>query len=177
MEVSPEAGIAGGLIAGGGIRGSTQPPGWADFSLARPATVRVQLVAQVLPGGDPAAFSMTARLLDSSRKQIGTDQLGTSSLQFERALSEGFYIIEVRGGASAPRAVFELGVSAESLAGPAYAGGFIAPNLPGFVAFSLPQQQEVKIKASGAPANGPEGAGGLSLRLLDASRNLIQSVP
>jgi len=177
MEVSPAAGLAGGLIAGGGIQGSTQPPGWAAFSLARPATVRVQLVAQVLPGGDPAAFSMAVRLLDSGRKQIGTDQLGTSSLQFERALSEGFYIVEVRGGASAPRAVFELGISAESLAGPAYAGGFIAPNLPGFVAFSLPQPQEVKIKASGAPANGPEGAGSLLLRLLGASRDLIQSVP
>jgi hypothetical protein len=178
MEVSAAAGLAGGLIAGGGIQESNRPPAWAAFSLGRPGTVRIQTVAQVLPGGDPAKFSMTARLLDGSRNQIGTDQLTISgSLDLARTLGGGFYIVELRGGASAPLAAFQLGISADAMAGPAYAGGYIVPGLSGFGAFYLPQQQDVKIKASGAPANGPEGAGNLELRLLDANRNLINSAP
>jgi hypothetical protein len=87
------------------------------------------------------------------------------------------YIIELRGTVNAPPATFQLGISADTMAGPAYAGGHIVPGLSGFGAFYLPQQQDVKIKASGAPANGPEGAGNLELRLLDAARNLINSAP
>jgi hypothetical protein len=177
MEVAPAAGLAGGFICGGGIQDSTQPPGWAALALAQPATVRVQAIAQVLPGGDPAKFSMSARLLDANRNQVGTDQTGTASLQFERSLGAGFYILELRGALNAPLAAFQLGISAETMAGPAYAGGYIVPGLSGFGAFYLPQQQDVKIKASGAPANGPEGAGNLELRLLDANRNLINSAP
>jgi len=177
MEVAPAAGLAGGFICGGGIQDSTQPPGWAAFALARPATVRVQAIAQVLRGGDPAKFSMSARLLDANRNQIGTDQTGTASLQFERSLGAGFYILELRGALNAPLAAFQLGISADTMAGPAYAGGYIVPGLSGFGAFYLPQQQDVKIKASGAPANGPEGAGNLELRLLDANRKLINSAP
>jgi len=177
MEVASAVGLAGGFICGGGIQDSTQPPGWAAFALARPATVRVQAIAQVLPGGDPAKFSMSARLLDGNRNQIGTDQAGTASLQFERSLGAGFYILELRGALNAPLAAFQLGISADAMAGPAYAGGYIVPGLSGFGAFYLPQQQDVKIKASGAPANGPEGAGNLELRLLDANRNLINSAP
>jgi len=175
MEVASAAGLTGGLISGGAIQDSTQPPGWAAFALARPATVRVQAIAQVLPGGDPAKFSMSARLLDANRSQIGPDQTGTASFQFERSLGAGFYILELRGALNAPLAAFQLGISADTMAGPVYAGGFIVPGLSGFGAFYLPQQQDVKIKASGAPANGPEGAGNLELRLLDANRNLINS--
>jgi len=177
MEASPGAGFAGGFISGGAIQDSAQPPGWAAFALARPATVRAQAIAQVLPGGDPAKFSMSVRLLDANRNQIGPDQTGTASLQFERSLGAGFYILELRGALNAPLAAFQLGISADTMAGPAYAGGYIVPGLSGFGAFYLPQQQDVKIKASGAPANGPEGAGNLELRLLDANRNLINSAP
>jgi hypothetical protein len=177
MEASPGAGFAGGFISGGAIQDSTQPPGWAAFALARPATVRMQAIAQVLPGGDPAKFSMSARLLDANRNQIGPDQTGSASLQVERSLGAGFYILELRGALNAPLAAFQLGISADTMAGPAYAGGYIVPGLSGFGAFYLPQQQDVKIKASGAPANGPEGAGNLELRLLDANRRLINSAP
>jgi hypothetical protein len=177
MEAAPAAGFAGGFIAGGAIQDSTQPPAWVAFGLARPTTVRVQAIAQVLPGGDPARFSMSARLLDANRNHIGPDQTGSASLQFERSLGAGFYILELRGALNAPLAAFELGISADTMAGPAYAGGYIVPGLSGFGAFYLPQRQDVKIKASGAPANGPEGTGNLELRLLDVNRRLINSAP
>jgi len=177
MQVTPPLGLAGGLIAGGGIQDGTQPPAWVALALARPATMRVEAVAQVLPGGDPARFSMVARLLGASRKQFGTDEPGGTALRFERALEAGFYIVELRGGSDAPRAYFQLGISVDSLAGPVYAGGFIAASLPGFGAFSLLQPQEIGIKVSGAPANGPDGAGNLQLRLQDANGKLIRSAP
>jgi len=177
MEVSPAAGFAGGFIAGGGVQASTLPPAWVAFSLSRPGSIRVQLVAYPIGEDAPARPPLLVRLLGSSRDQIGTDQRGAGSLQFERNLDAGFYIIEVRGESYTPRATFQLGLTAETIAGPTYAGAFIMPGISGFAAFYLPQQQNVRIKASGTPANGPEGAGRLELRVQDVDRHLIRTAP
>jgi hypothetical protein len=184
MQVGPAGVLAGGFIAGGAILNSAYAPGWIAFSLPRPDTVRVQAVAQMLPANAacytcpiPAQFSMTARLLDGNRNQIGTEEVGAASLSFEQTVDAGFYVIELRGGRNAPSAAFQLGINADSLSGPAYAGGFIVPGLSAFGAFYLPQQQEVSLRASGAPDNAPGGAGTLELRLLDADGRPVKSAP
>lgn len=184
MQVGPAGVLAGGFIAGGAILNSAYAPGWIAFSLPRPDTVRVQAVAQVLPAKatcyicpTPVPFSMTARLLNGNRNQIGTEEVGAASLSFAQTVDAGFYIIELRGGRDVPTAAFQLGVNADSLSGPAYAGGLIVPGLSAFGAFYLPQQQEVSLRASGAPDNAPGGAGNLELRLLDADGRPVKSAP
>lgn len=177
MEVLVSRGIlAGGFNLGGGAQENGGTPAFGAFSLPNNQTVNVRVDSQVIPGGNASQYSMSVRLLDSNRQQIGTEQLGTSVVQFQRSLGEGFYIIEVRTGGTAPRATFQLGLGADAFSGGVVVGGFVAPGLVGFGAFYVPETQEVNIRLLG-PSYGAGGATCMRLTLLDANRNLIRRVP
>lgn len=178
MEVlMPKGVLAGGFNLGGAMQDRSLPPGFGAFYLPSPQTVGIRLDAQVVPGGDPSRFSMSARLLDSARRPIGAEQFGTNSVQFEQALGEGFYIMEVRGGVNSPRATFQLGLNATAFGGGVNVGGFVAAGLVGFGAFYVPETQEVTVRVLGQPSYKQDGAGALQLRLLDANRNVLRTVP
>jgi len=179
MEVLAQKGdLSGGFNLGGGVEEKGGSAAFGAFYIRDSQQVTIRLTAQVVSGGDTTAFSMCARLLDSNRQPIGTDQCGKDLVQFDRALTQGFYVIEVRSGTSSPRATFQLGLAANYFSGGVDVGGFVSPGLTGFGAFYLPADQgpqEVQIKVLGQPTYGPTGACGLQLRVLDGNRNVIKT--
>jgi hypothetical protein len=177
MEVLVQRGVlAGGFNLGGAVQENGTSAAFGAFYLPSSGTVQVRVDAQVIPGGDPAKFSMAVRLLNSTRQQIGSEQSGTNLTQFRVSLPAGFYIVEVRSPAAAPRATFQMGLGAENFGAGVNVGGFVASGLTGFGAFYVPESQEVNIKTLG-PTYGKAGASCLSLTLRDASRNVIRIVP
>lgn len=177
MEVLVSQGVlAGGFNLGGAAKENNGPPAFGAFYVPGPQRVTITVNAQVVPGGNAAQFSMTARLLDAGRQPIGTPVTGTTSVQFDRTLAEGFYILEVRAAAGAPRATFQTSLSADSFAGGVNVGGFVSQGLVGFGAFYVPEAQEVTIRLFG-PTYGSDGASCVQLTLLDASRNVIARAP
>jgi len=181
MEVLAQKGdLSGGFNLGGGVQEKGATAGFGAFYLRDTQQVSIRLTAQLVPGGDPSAFSMCARLLDSNKQPIGTDQCGRDAIQFSQTLRQGFYVIEVRSTAASPRATFQLGLSASYFSGGVVVGGFVAQGLTGFGAFFLPADQgpqEAKIKVLGQPTYGSAGVCSLQLRVLDANRNVIRTVP
>jgi DNA-binding beta-propeller fold protein YncE len=180
MEALAQRGdLSGGFNLGGGLQEKGTTVGFGGFYLRDTQSVSIRATAQVVPGGDASSFSMCVRLLDSKRQVIGTDQCGTTVVEFQRTLSSGFYVVEVRSGGSSPRATFQLGLAANYFSGGVDVGGFVAPGLTGFGAFFLPADrgaQEVSIKVLGRPSYGSVGACNLQLRLLDGNRNVLQVV-
>lgn len=181
MEALAQRGdLSGGFNLGGGIQENGATPGFGAFYLRDTQNVFIRMTAQVVPGGNASGFSMCVRLLDSNRQPIGTDQCATTVVEFQRTLNSGFYVVEVRSGASSPRATFQLGLAANYFSGGVDVGGFLAPGLTGFGAFYLPSDQgaqEAKIKVLGRPTYGSGGTCDLKLRLLDGNRNVIRTVP
>ncbi len=176
MEVLVSQGVlAGGFNLGGAAQENGGTPAFGAFSLPSTQTVRVRVDSQVLPGST-APLSMSVRLLDSNRQQIGGEATGGSLIQFERSLAAGFYIIEIKTGSNGPRATFQMGLTAESFSGGVVVGGYVAPGLAGFGAFYVPEPQEVNIKILG-PSYGSGGANCMRLLLMDADRNLLASTP
>jgi Tol biopolymer transport system component len=166
---------AGGFIFGGGIQEMGATPYFSAFSIPVQQQVTIQLNPRLLPGGNPAQFSACARLLDSQRRQIGTERCSTAFIEFRQLLPPDFYIVEVRTGAASPRAYFEMSLAEASFAPGLITGGFISGDLGGFVAFSLSQSQDVRISAAGQGKFGSFGASCLQLTLFDAARNVIRT--
>lgn len=166
---------ASGFIFGGGIQEMGATPYFSAFSIPVQQQVTIQLNPRLLPGGNPAQFSACARLLDSQRRQIGTERCSTGFIEFRQLLPPDFYIVEVRTGAASPRAYFEMSLAEASFAPGLITGGFISGDLGGFVAFSLSQSQDVRISAAGQGKFGSFGASCLQLTLFDAARNVIRT--
>jgi hypothetical protein len=177
MEVLVQRGVlSGGFNLGGAVQENGTTAAFGAFYLPSSGTVRVRVDAQVIPGGDPTKFSMGVRLLNSTRQQLGSEQAGTNLIQFSSTLSAGFYIIEARSRAGAPRATFQMGLGADNFGGGVDVGGFVASGLTGFGAFYVPETQDVNIKTLGR-SYGSTGASCLSLTLRDAVRNVIRTAP
>lgn len=140
-------------------------------------TVHLNLTTQVLPGADASKFSVAVRLLDSNRSMVGAEEHATGSVQFERTVDAGFYIVEVQAATGAPRATFQLGLNADAFSGGVDVGGFVTSGLVGFGAFYIPEMQEVKIRTLGLPSYSGVGASCLALTLLDANRAVVRSAP
>jgi hypothetical protein len=117
------------------------------------------------------------RILDAQRRPVGVERFGVNAVEFQQQLDAGFYIVEVRGGDSGPRATFQLGLNSVAFAGGVDAGGFVAAGLTGFGAFFIPEEQDVTIRVLGRPSYGTDGAGALRLTLRDANRVPLRSVP
>jgi hypothetical protein len=178
MEVlAAQGALAGGFNLGGAMQEMQQSAAFGAFYLPGSQTVRIRVDAQVLPGADAAVFSMAVRLLDSKRQQIGSEQLGTAFVQFERSLAEGFYIIEINAAPASPRATFQVGLGADTFAAGVVVGGFLSPGLTGFGAFYIPEKQDVEVRVFGLPTYSGVGASCLRLTLLDAERRPVRSVP
>jgi YVTN family beta-propeller protein len=168
---------AGGFIFGGGVQEKGATPFFSAFSTASQQTVTIQLNPRVLTGGDPKQFSACARLLNAQRQQIGTEQCSTGYIEFRQVLPPDFYIVEVRTGAASPRAYFEMSLSDGRFAPSLIVGGFAAQDVGSFVAFTIADTQEVRIKAAGQKTFGSFGASCLQLTLFDAARKVIRTVP
>jgi hypothetical protein len=174
MSVEPQMDQrGGGFIFGGGIQEKGMTPYFAAFLLSSPQEVLIQLNPRLLPGGDASKFSACARLLDGRRQQIGTERCSTGFIEFRQTLPPDFYIIEVRTGALSPGAYFEFLLGERNLPAGLIVGGFLSSEVPGFVAFSVAQRQEVRIKAAGRCAFGAFAARCLRLTLYDSSRNIV----
>lgn len=174
MSVEPQKDQrGGGFIFGGGIQEKGMTPYFAAFLLSSPQEVLIQLNPRLLPGGDASKFSACARLLDGRRQQIGTERCSTGFIEFRQTLPPDFYIIEVRTGALSPGAYFEFLLGERNLPAGLIVGGFLSSQVPGFIAFSVEQRQEVRIKAAGRCAFGAFAARCLQLTLYDSNRNII----
>jgi hypothetical protein len=176
MEVLTSSGtLAGGLHFGGGLEELGGLPAFGAFYVPSSRSARVRLDAQPLYGAE--FFSMTARLLNSGRDQVGPQHSGTASIEFEQALDQGFYIVEIRAAADAPRATFQMSLLSDALAGGMDVGGFLASGLVGFGAFYLAERQPVSIRTLAAASYGAAGAPCLQLTLLNAGRNPVAAAP
>jgi hypothetical protein len=178
MEVLTLTGkLDGGFNLGGGVQGNGTAPAFGAFYISEPQTVRIDLKAQAVPGGDAPQLSVAVRLLDSSRRPLGDERSGSGSVVFEQTLLAGFYIIEVRTGAKSPRANFQLGLNAPFFSAGINVGGFVSAGQVGFGAFYVPEPQSAKISVLGPSAYGSGAATCLRLTLLDSSRTVIRTVP
>jgi len=175
--LAPKGTLAGGFNLGGAIQERRLPPGFGAFYLPSPQLVNLQLNAQVLPGWDASKAGVGIRILDAQRRPVGAERFGVNAVEFQQQLDPGFYIVEVRGGDSGPRATFQLGLNSVAFAGGVDAGGFVTAGITGFGAFFIPEEQDVTIRVLGRPSYGTDGAGALRLALRDANRVLIRSVP
>jgi len=175
MSVEPQKDQrGGGFIFGGGIQEKGMTPYFAAFLLSSLQEVLIQLNPRVLPGGDTSKFSICVRLLDGKRQQIGTERCSTGFIQFWQTLLPDFYIIEVRSGGLSPRGYAELLLGEKNLPSGLIVGGFLSSQVPGFIAFSVAQRQEVWIKAAGRNTFvGDFAASCLCLTLYDANRNVV----
>jgi len=175
MSVEPQKDQrGGGFIFGGGIQEKGMTPYFAAFLLSSLQEVLIQLNPRVLPGGDASKFSVCVRLLDGKRQQIGTERCSTAFIQFWQTLLPDFYIIEVRSGGLSPRGYAELLLGEKNLPSGLIVGGFLSSQVPGFIAFSVAQRQEVWIKAAGRNTFvGDFAASCLCLTLYDANRNVV----
>lgn len=181
MEVLAQRGeLAGGFNLGGAVQEGGQTAGFGAFYLPDAQSVTARVAVQPAIAGGQAMGPTCVRLLDSERRQIGTDTCGRDVIQFTRQLTAGFYIVEVLNSPASPRATFQLGLSATYFAGGVVVGGFSADGLTGFGAFYLPDDQgtqEVRIRVLGLPSYGNAGACRLQLRVLDSSRNVVRTQP
>jgi sugar lactone lactonase YvrE len=175
--LAPKGTLSGGFNLGGAIQERRLPPGFGAFYLPSAQVVNAQLNAQVLPGWDASKAGVGIRILDAQRRPVGAERFGVNAVQFQQQLDAGFYIVEVRGGDSGPRATFQLGLNSVAFAGGVDAGGFVTVGLTGFGAFFIPEEQDVTIRVLGRPSYGTDGAGALRLTLRDANRVLIRTVP
>jgi len=174
MSVEPQKDQrGGGFIFGGGIQEKGMTPYFAAFLLPSPQEVLIQLNPRLLPGGDASKFSACARLLDGKRQQIGTERCSTGFIEFRQTLPPDFYIIEVRTAGLSPRAYFEFLLGEKNLPAGLIVGGFLSSEVPGFIAFSVAQRQEVRIKAAGRCVFGSFAAKCLQLTLYDSNRNIV----
>jgi sugar lactone lactonase YvrE len=175
--LAPKGTLAGGFNLGGAIQERRLPPGFGAFYLPSAQVVNLQLNAQVLPGWDASKAGVGIRILDAQRRPVGAERFGVNAVEFQQQLDAGFYIVEVRGGDSGPRATFQLGLNSVAFAGGVDAGGFVTAGITGFGAFFIPEEQDVTIHVLGRPSYGTDGAGALRLTLRDANRALIRTVP
>lgn len=174
MSVDPQKDQrGGGFIFGGGIQEKGMTPYFAAFLLSSPQEVLIQLNPRLLPGGDASKFLACARLLDGKRQQIGTERCSTVFIEFRQTLPPDFYIIEVRTSGLSPRAYFEFLLGEKNLPPGLIVGGFLSAEVPGFIAFSVAQRQEVRIKAAGRCAFGAFAARCLRVTLYDSNRNIV----
>jgi hypothetical protein len=178
----PRGLFSGGFNLGGGVQENGRSNTFGAFNLPSTQRVRVRAETVLIPGQDNSRFSIVVRLLkllgDGSRQVVVSDQVGVSSVEFERTLEAGFYIVEVATAAAAPRGIVLLGISADAFSGGVNVGGFVAPGLVGFGAFYVPEAQDVQLSVKGRPSYGGSAAGSLKLTLRDhPARNVIRTVP
>ena len=174
MSVEPQRDRSGGgFIFGGGVQERGLTPCFGAFLLNNRQEVLIQLNPRVLPGGNASQFSACARVLNSQRQQVGAERCSTSFIEFRLTLPADFYIIEVRSGGLSPRASIESLLGERNLPPGIIVGGFLSSQVPGFVAFSVAERQEVRMRAAGRNTFGEFAASCLQLTLYDALRNVI----
>ena len=164
----------GGFSLGGVVLGNDGFPGYGGFYASGAQQVSVQISAQ--PLSSTGVMSIRARLLDSKRQLVGAEETGTNSIQFSRALMDGFYILEVRSGVNGPSVSFQASFLGPAIAGGSSIGSYVSQGAVGYGAFSIPDQQDVTFSTSG-PVDGKYGAGCVQIQLFDANRNLLKTAP
>lgn len=174
MEVLVSQGeLTGGFNLGGGFEGNAQLPGFGAFSLATAQQVTATVNAQQLPG-TTGTVGLDVALKSGGNRVAGTS--GAPPLTFNANLQPGFYVIEIKSLANAPRGTFQMGLAAQSFSGGVVVGGFIKDGLTGFGAFCVPQSQNVDMRLVGNSEYGSAAAGDLILTLKDTQRNVIRSI-
>ena len=178
MEIlAPGSVLSGGLNLGGGVQQGGLPPGFGGVYLPVPETLHVHVDAKAVEASSSAQVALGVALLDASLKPVGPEQFGGTVVDFTQALSAGYYIAAVRGGANSPNANFQMSLGTTYITGGADAGGFASTNSVGFGAFYLNSPAQVSLQVFGQPTYGAVGAGSLRLTLFDAGRNVIATVP
>jgi len=177
----PPRELTGGFNLGGVLAEDSRFPSFGAFSLSRTQTVKVQVAAAGYGGAQALArveLRFDGQVLDSVEGALG----GDTTLNFERELAPGFYVVRVRSLPGAPRATFQMALEAPggSFNGGVVVGGFLdrrddGSSRTGFGAFCLPASQQVRIRTLGRSEYGDVGAEALVLSVLDNDRTLIQS--
>jgi hypothetical protein len=162
--------MTGGFSFGGGLQENGATPAYGAFTVTSAQNMSLLIQAAALSNAAPLAVQV--RLLDANRNVVGSPMTGTGSLQFNAALTPGFYIVEVRSGAASPRGNLQATLNATAIVGGIDTGGFVAAGQVGYGAFYIPQAQDVTVQAVGA-STGSWGAGCLQVQLVDANRNVV----
>jgi len=111
------AAAAGRVEPGRGLPGKRGINGWGAFNIANPRNeaqeVNVQVDAQPLetPGYLSSAFGLSVRLVQRVGQNdvpVGSTVTGKPPMQFQRVVTPGFYILEVRSLPGSPRGTFQM---------------------------------------------------------------------
>jgi hypothetical protein len=173
IEVNSGGRMDGGLDFGGTLPAGGRDVGFGGFYLPEAQTVRGSVDFQPTGSG---TFEVTVRLLDVNKQPEAAPILGGTHIEFTQALPAGFHVIELQSGDRSPPATYQFALNAAHLAGGAVAGGVLDPALgaPGFVAFYLPDRQDVTIRLYNENTYGsPRGAGEVILTLYDSTGKVI----
>lgn len=173
--------LTGGFNLGGVLAEDGRLPSFGAFSVSRTRTVSVQVAATGF-GGAQARARVELRAGDQVLESVEGPLSGEATLNFQRELSPGFYVVRLRSLPDAPRANFQMALEAPSgsFNGGVVVGGFLdrrpdGISRNGFGAFCLPKSQEVRIRTLGRSEYGQPGAEALILSVLNNDRELIQS--
>jgi hypothetical protein len=97
---------------------------------------------------------------------------------FDIALMPGFYIVQVQTTPGTQRLTYQAELNnTNGFSGGVNTGGFLPPGSVGFAAFYIPATQSTNIVTYALPTYTNVGASCLTLRLLDANRNVIKTAP
>ncbi|GEM_PF-4719734 len=174
---------SGGFNFGGDLQENLGNPSYGAVYLGAADTVHVQAASQDLsgtfdtvPGYPPIGLVVT--VLDGNHNPVGSAQTGLNSVAFDVKLNSGFYIFQAQAAQGTQRATFQMELNnTNGFSGGVNAGGFLAPGSVGFAAFYIPATQQTSIVTYALPTFSNVGASCLTLRLLDANRNVIRTAP
>ena len=199
LEVLLSAGerlLQGGINLGGNFAANGGNPGFAAVNIANannePQNVYINLNAQVMPtdGFSSTNFGLSVQIsqqVGSVRTTVGDPIVGRPPFNVTRTLNPGFYVVDIRSLSGSPAGTYQLGLTTSytnrpggAFQGGANVGGMLIRDAsgntaPGFAAFCIADAQNVTLSAKSAIAYGSAGAGGVTLRILDANRRQVFS--
>jgi hypothetical protein len=169
---------SGGFNFGGVLEEDAGNPAFGAVYLGVADTIHVNVGAQTLTSNLGLVPGFTVQVLDSNHNPVNAAQTGTTAVAFDIALMPGFYIVQVQTTPGTQRLTYQAELNnTNGFSGGVNTGGFLPPGSVGFAAFYIPATQSTNIVTYALPTYTNVGASCLTLRLLDANRNVIKTAP
>ena len=178
VEVHSSGALSGGLNFGGLLGARGTEVGFGAFYLAEAQRATATVNLQPLPESS-GPLEVILRVLDVNRNPVAGPVSGVGRLTWSGDLPPGYYIVELRSSERAPRAAFQLALSAPRFEAGGSAGARLenTSGVPGFVGFNLASRQDVTISLSDERTYGrPRGVRDPTLTLLDAQGRVMKRV-
>jgi hypothetical protein len=177
LELGTADPILGGLNVGGLLPAAGKDVGFTAFTISQTQNVNVNIDLSSLPGSS-GPLEMTLKVWDRGERLIAGPITGVGHLQWNQSLPPGFYVLEFHTSERAPPAIFHLSLDVPRIDGGISVGGVLqaADGVPGYLAFTLHQRQEVTLHINNQSTYGPGGVGETILSLYDSLGRKLAAV-